>query len=72
MIPRAEKSLKLVTDGYEKGQIQYLNLLTAQRTYWQVSLAYLDSLRELRTSSSLIQGQLLSDSLAPRKYTKPR
>ncbi len=67
MIPRAEKSLKLVTDGYEKGQVQYLTLLTAQRTYWQVSLSYLDSLKELRTSASMIEGQLLSNSLLERK-----
>lgn len=64
MIPKAEKSLKLVTEGYEKGQVQYLTLLTAQRTYWQVNLSYLDSLRELRTASSLIEGQLLSNSLS--------
>lgn len=67
MIPRAEKSLKLVTDGYEKGQVQYLTLLTAQRTYWQVSLSYLDSLKERRTAGSLIEGQVLSDSLKSRK-----
>ena len=67
MIPKAEKSLKLVTDGYEKGQVQYLTLLTAQRNYWQVNLSYLDSLRELRTAGSLIEGQLLSNSLSERK-----
>ena len=67
MIPRAEKSLKLVTAGYEKGQVQYLTLLTAQRTYWQVNLSYLDSLNELRTATSLIKGQLLSNSLTERK-----
>ena len=67
MIPRAKTSLKLVTDGYEKGQVQYLTLLTAQRTYWQVSLSYLDSMKELRVATSLIKGQLLSDSLAERQ-----
>lgn len=71
MIPRAEKSLKLVTDGYEKGQVQYLTLLTAQRTYWQVNLSYLDSLKELRTAASLIEGQLLSNSLLERKSAIP-
>ena len=64
MIPKAEKSLKLVTDGYEKGQVQYLTVLTAQRTYWQVNLSYLDSLREFRTAASLIEGKLLSNSLS--------
>ncbi|MCH1441963.1 MAG: TolC family protein, partial [Rubripirellula sp.] len=67
MIPMAEKSLKLVTDGYEKGQVQYLTLLTAQRTYWQVSLSYLDARKELRTAVSLIEGKVLSESLRNRK-----
>ncbi|MEO2027258.1 MAG: TolC family protein [Fuerstiella sp.] len=66
MVPRASRSLKLVTDGYQKGQVQYLTLLTAQQTYLQVNLACLDALRELRTASSLIEGQLLTDSLAER------
>ena len=64
MIPRARRSLKLVTDGYEKGQVEYLTLLTAQQTYLQVNLSYLDSLRELRASSAIIEGQMLSESLS--------
>jgi cobalt-zinc-cadmium efflux system outer membrane protein len=64
MVPRASRSLKLVTDGYEKGQINYLTLLTAQQTYLQVNLSYLDSLRELRASSAIIEGQLLSGILS--------
>jgi cobalt-zinc-cadmium efflux system outer membrane protein len=66
MVPRSKRSLKLVTNGYEKGQVQYLTLLTAQQTYLQVNLSYLDSLRELRTAYSIIEGQLLTDSLAER------
>ena len=66
MVPRAEQSLNLVTGGYEKGQVEYLTLLTAQQTYLQVNLSYLDSLRELRTAASIIDGQLLSESLASR------
>jgi len=67
MIPRAERSLQLVTDGYEKGQVEYLTLLTAQQTYLQVNLSYLDSLQQLRTSSAIIEGQLLSGSLNIRQ-----
>ena len=67
MVPRAERSLKLVTDGYQKGQVEYLTLLTAQQTFLQVNLSYLDSLRELRTAASIIDGQLLSKSLAARR-----
>lgn len=66
MVPRAKRSLSLVTDGYKKGQVEYLTLLTAQQTYLQVNLSYLDALRELRSASSTIEGQLLTDSLADR------
>lgn len=63
MVPRASRSLQLVTDGYDKGQVEYLTLLNAQQTYLQVNLSYLESLKELRASSALIEGQLLSGSL---------
>ncbi len=66
MVPRAERSLKLVTDGYEKGQVKYLTLLTAQQTYLQVNLSFLDALREIQASSAVIEGQLLSGSLTNR------
>jgi len=63
MIPKARKSLELVTRGYEMGQVKYLTLLTAQQTHLQVNLAYLDSLQEFRASAAVINGQLLSGSL---------
>ncbi|MGB6045102.1 MAG: TolC family protein [Pirellulales bacterium] len=63
IVPRAKRSLELVTDGYQKGQVKYLTLLTAQETYLQVNLSYLDSLREFRASNAIIEGQLLSGSL---------
>ncbi len=63
MLPRAKKSLDLVNDGYAQGQVEYLTLLTAEQTYLQLSLSYLDSLRELRTAAATIDGQLLTDSL---------
>jgi cobalt-zinc-cadmium efflux system outer membrane protein len=64
IVPRAERSLTLVTNGYEMGQVDYLTLLTAQQTYVEVTLSYIDSLRELRTASAVIEGQLLTDSLS--------
>ena len=63
IIPRAKQSLGLVTEGYRKGQVEYLTLLNAQETYSRVNLSYLDSLNELRRSSSIIEGQLLANSL---------
>ena len=63
IMPNAEESLKLVSSGYRQGEFSYLMLLTAQRTYFQTNLAYLDALRELRTSAAAIEGNLLTDSL---------
>jgi cobalt-zinc-cadmium efflux system outer membrane protein len=63
ILPNAEETLKLVSEGYRQGEFDYLMLLTAQQTYFQMNLAYLDAQREFRLASSAIEGHLLSDSL---------
>jgi cobalt-zinc-cadmium efflux system outer membrane protein len=65
VLPVAKESLDLVTAGYRQGEFPYLTLLTAQRTYFRVSLTYLESLRELRASTVAIEGLLLSGALGP-------
>ncbi len=67
IIPKAERSLELVTQGYEKGQVEYLVLLTAQQTFFEVSLSHLDAVRELRVASAILEGKLLTGSLDPPK-----
>ena len=67
MIPRAEQALNLVRNGYKTGQLKYQTLLTAQETYLRVNLSHLTSLQELWTASSIIEGQLLTGSLADRR-----
>jgi cobalt-zinc-cadmium efflux system outer membrane protein len=66
IVPRARRSLKFVSDGFGKGQVDYLTLITSQRTFIEVSLAYLVAVRELRTATVLIDSQLLGDSLERR------
>jgi cobalt-zinc-cadmium efflux system outer membrane protein len=63
IMPNAQESLKLVSSGYRQGEFSYLMLLTAQRTYFQTNLAYLDALRDLRAAGVAIEGNLLDDSL---------
>jgi cobalt-zinc-cadmium efflux system outer membrane protein len=63
IVPRAQQSLDLVSRAYGAGQVNFLVLLTAQRTYIRVNLAYFDSLGELWQGSTLIEGLLLADSL---------
>ena len=62
----SRRSLDLVTEGYRTGQVDYITLVNSQRTFIRVHLAYVDSLRELRQAATMIAGQLLSGSLAPR------
>lgn len=66
ILQNSQRALDLVRGGYEAGEFSVLDLLTAQRTYFQASLAYLDSLRELWVSGAEIQGLLLSNSLQRR------
>ncbi len=72
ILPDAKTSLDLVTQGYQQGEFSYLTLLTAQRTFFQTSLSYLDARRELRETTIELEGLLLRDSLqsqvaAPRE-----
>ena len=63
ILPNAKESLGLVSAGYREGEFDYLTLLTAQRTYFSVSLEYLDSLSELWARAVTIKGLLLSGGL---------
>ena len=64
ILPNAKESVELASSRYRAGESNYTALLLTQRTYLQTQIAYLESLRELRETSVLISGMLLSDSLA--------
>lgn len=40
IIPNAKETLELVKASYQAGEVGYLNMLTAQRTFFQTNLAY--------------------------------
>jgi len=63
ILPAAQESLDLTRRLYEAGEASFLSLLTAQRTFSQTNLNYLDALRELRTAEAEIEGLLLTGSL---------
>ena len=63
ILPAAQETLDLSRQLYQAGEAGFINLLTAQRTYSQTNLAYLEALRELRTAAAEIEGLLLSNSL---------
>lgn len=63
ILPDAKETLDLVASGYQQGEFSYLNLLTAQRTYFQSNLAYLEALLQLKSAHAQIDGLLLNESL---------
>jgi cobalt-zinc-cadmium efflux system outer membrane protein len=65
ILPNATTSLDMIRKGYEQGEFGYLTLLTAQRTFFNVSLSYLSSLGQLCASSVELEGMLLRGGLEP-------
>lgn len=63
ILPRALRTYDLVQQGYKQGEVGYLDVLAAQRTYSQTNLAYLDALSSLWSSYLQIDGLLLAGSL---------
>ncbi len=63
ILPRTKQTLNLVRAAYEQGEVSYLELLTAQKTFSETNLAYLDALGSLWTSYTHINGMLLDQSL---------
>jgi len=64
ILPLAKETFELVTQGFEQGEVGYLDLLTAQRTFFQTSLSHIDALRELWRAAIRIDGLLLDGSLS--------
>lgn len=63
ILPKAKRSLELVRNGYENGQVEYLTLLNSQQKFVQVNLAWIEALEDLQQAAALLDGQLLADSL---------
>lgn len=67
ILPRARRSLDLVRLAYQQGQRDYLELLIAQRTYFETAVAHLEVQRRLRLAIARIDGLLLEGSLEPQR-----
>lgn len=63
ILPRASDTLELTRNGYRNGEFTFVQFLTAQRTYFQTNLTYLDALSEMGAAGRRMNGLLLSDSL---------
>lgn len=63
LLPKAKESLELTGKGFRQRELSYLELLTAQQTYFSICVNYMDSLELLWISATRIEGLLLSDGL---------
>ena len=63
ILDNSEESLELVRKGNQAGELSYLDLIAAQRTFSQTSLAYIEALGELWAAVVEIDGLLLKGSL---------
>lgn len=63
ILPRVQQTLDLTRQTYEAGEVNFVALLTVQRTYTQNKLAYLEALATVRKSEVDLRGMLLSGSL---------
>ena len=63
ILANSGSALELIRKGYEAGELNYLDLITAQRTFSQTTLAYIEALGELWAAVVEIDGLLLKGSL---------
>ena len=64
ILENARETLDILREAYHAGETNYLDLITAQRTYSEVNLAFVESLAELWSASVELEGILLRGSLA--------
>lgn len=64
IIPKAGKTVDLIAEAYREGELSFLEWLTAQRTWSQTQLAWLNQLQTLWDRHWAVQGMLLNGSLA--------
>jgi cobalt-zinc-cadmium efflux system outer membrane protein len=62
ILARAQQTLDAATQAYGAGELNFLDFLTVQRTYFQANLEYLAALGDLCRSVEMLRGMLLSDS----------
>ncbi len=66
LLPAAERNLKLAEEGYRQGEFDFLTVLTARRTFFQVHLQYITAWTTLRTAQVALDGLLLQNATQVR------
>ena len=59
ILPTARESLELINQGYEQGELEFLQVLTVQKTYAETNLAYLQDLESAWKRWAEMEGLLV-------------
>jgi cobalt-zinc-cadmium efflux system outer membrane protein len=59
ILPTARESLELINQGYEQGELEFLQVLTVQQTYTETNLAYLRDLESAWKEWAELEGLLV-------------
>jgi cobalt-zinc-cadmium efflux system outer membrane protein len=59
VLPVAKESLDITNSGYQEGELDYLDVLSVQRTYAQANLSYLQDLETAWKKWAEIEGLLV-------------
>ena len=63
ILPKADETLELTTEGYRAGEVDFLRVLTALRTYIENYIEYVAALVDERTAAVEIDGLLIVGGL---------
>jgi cobalt-zinc-cadmium efflux system outer membrane protein len=63
ILPSAQESLVLAESAYKAGEMDFIQLLVARRTYFESSLQYVNAQAQLAIATAKIDGFVLSGSL---------
>lgn len=63
ILANAREGLKLTEETYKAGEVNFLRVLTARRTYFEANLRYIESLVALRQADVIISGFILTGGL---------
>jgi len=61
LLPLALDNLKTTTQSFKVGEAEYQSLLTAQRSYVELIVSRIDSLRRMRQAEAMLNSWLLAD-----------
>jgi cobalt-zinc-cadmium efflux system outer membrane protein len=64
LVPKADETLELLLAAQQAGEFDFLRVLTARRSFFEVNWKYVMALNELATAKTKIEGLLLTGGLA--------